>query len=571
MNRRAFLSLAALTPWACRLPALDPKIDSQRAPKELKADIVICGAGLGGIAAALAAAKLGYSVILTEENDWIGGQLSSQGVPPDEYPTIETFPANRSYQLFRHGVRDFYRRNYPLTEAARENQLLNPGGGSVSKLCHEPRVAVAVLLEQLAPYLSGRRIRLMQPYRVVAADTDGDRVRSVTIRHREHGFETVLQAPYFLDATELGDLLPLAKVEHVTGSESKAQTGEPRVGDQARPDNHQSFTCCFAIDYLDGEDHTIAKPANYDFWKNYVPDLTPAWSGKLLEWKMSAPATLQPRELGFDPTGPTPKGILNLWIYRRIGFRGHFADGTYPGDITLVNWPQNDYWLGNLFGGKPGEAENHWNKSKELSLSLLYWMQTEAPRPDGKAGWKGLRLRPDLMGTEDGLAQYPYVREARRIQAELTVTENQVGTEARMEITGQKRGEVTAEQFPDTVGIGSYRIDLHPSSGGDNYIDFSSLPFQIPLGCLLPKRVDNLIPCNKNIGTTHLTNGCYRLHPVEWAIGEAAGTLAAQCLKRQQTPRQLRHKPKELEQYQALLSENGAKLAWPDDVAKRPR
>ena len=55
-------------------------------------------------------------------------------------------------------------------------------------------------------------------------------------------------------------------------------------------------------------------------------------------------------------------------------------------------------------------------------------------------------------------------------------------------------------------------------------------PFQIPLGALIPQRVENLLPAGKNIGTTHITNGCYRLHPVEWNIGEAAGALAAFCL-----------------------------------------
>ena len=87
--------------------------------------------------------------------------------------------------------------------------------------------------------------------------------------------------------------------------------------------------------------------------------------------------------------------------------------------------------------------------------------------------------------------------------------------------------DVQAETFADSVGVGSYRIDLHPSTGGDNYIDISSLPFQIPLGALIPRRVENLLPACKNLGTTHITNGCYRLHPVEWAIGEAAGALAA--------------------------------------------
>ena len=52
-----------------------------------------------------------------------------------------------------------------------------------------------------------------------------------------------------------------------------------------------------------------------------------------------------------------------------------------------------------------------------------------------------------------------------------------------------------------------------------------TIPFEIPLGALLPERVENLLPACKNIGTTHITNGCYRLHPVEWNIGEAAGAL----------------------------------------------
>ncbi len=38
--------------------------------------------------------------------------------------------------------------------------------------------------------------------------------------------------------------------------------------------------------------------------------------------------------------------------------------------------------------------------------------------------------------------------------------------------------------YADTVGVGMYRIDLHPSTGGDNYIDVASSPFEIPLGAL---------------------------------------------------------------------------------------
>lgn len=118
--------------------------------------------------------------------------------------------------------------------------------------------------------------------------------------------------------------------------------------------------------------------------------------------------------------------------------------------------------------------------------------------------------------------------------------------------------------FTDSVGIGYYRIDLHPSTGLRNYIDIPSWPFQIPLGALIPVRMENLLPANKNLGVTHITNGCYRLHPVEWNIGEAAGALAAYCLTHGLSPRQVRNTSTHLADFQRVLSNVlGFELAWP--------
>jgi hypothetical protein len=574
VNRRAFLSLAAVSPLAGMLPAFSSGQTTRptRPGRELKADVVVVGGSVGGVACALAAARRGLRVILTEQYDWIGGQLSSQAVPPDEYPSVETFPCTRTYATFRTKIRDYYRNHYPLTDAARGVAALNPGNGSVSKVCCEPRVAVAVLLEMLAPHISGGRVRILRPCAPVRADTNGDRVAAVVVRNVVTGDEHALSAPYFVDATETGDLLPLTKTEFVEGAESRAQTGEPHAPERPKPANHQAFTVCFAMDHVDGEDHTIEKPSGYDFWRDFVPQLTPAWPGKLLSWTYSAPQNLKPKQAGMNPAGEPLKGVSNFWKYRRIADRTNFAPGTYPGDICLVNWPQNDYLLGNLYDeNDPGAAAKHVERARELSRCLFYWMQTEAPRPDGGMGWKGLRLRPEVMGTDDGMAMAPYVRESRRIKAEFTVTENHVGTEAREKSTGKNRGEFTAEKFPDTVGVGSYRIDLHPSTGGDNYIDISSLPFQIPLGALIPQRVENLLAACKNIGTTHITNGCYRLHPVEWSIGEAAGELAAFCVLRKVAPRQVRKTGELLADYQAKLKQAGVELEWPEDVACKAR
>ena len=320
----------------------------------------------------------------------------------------------------------------------------------------------------------------------------------------------------------------------------------------------QAFTVCFPIEHVEGADYTIEKPREWEFWHDYVPKLTPPWTGKLLSLVYCHPITLEPRNLGFDPIKAT-----GLFHYRRIVDRRNFVEGTYAGDTTLVNWPQNDYLLGNPFECPSDEAAKHIESAKQLSLSLLYWLQTEAPRPDGGTGWKGLRLRPDIVGTEDGLAKYPYIRESRRIRAEFTVLEQHVGTDARAKALGQAKEEISAENFPDSVGIGSYRIDLHPSTGGDNYIDISSLPFQIPLGALIPQRVENLLPACKNLGVTHITNGCYRLHPVEWNIGEAAGALAAFCQAKKRAPREVWKQAALLKEFQNLLADQGVPLSWP--------
>ena len=564
MNRRSFLltSSAAALGWLSESRAQHERTMDQAGKKEMSADLVIVGGGLGGCAAALAALRNGLTVVLTEQTDWIGGQLTSQAVPPDEHQWIESHGCTASYRALRNGIRDYYRRHFPLTDSARERQHLNPGDGAVSRLCHEPRVALAVIESMLAPYVSRGKLRLMLETKAVAADVQGDVVRAVKLRDLRTGHERILTAPYFIDATEMGDLLPLTKTEFVTGAEGKEKTGELHAPEKRDPNNQQAFTMCLAVDYDPHREHMIERPREYEFWRNFVPQLRPAWPGKLLDLTYTHPSTLKPRTLGFNPEKET-SGVLNLWRYRRLISRRNFLPDSYAGDTCLVNWPQNDYFLGNLMGVSDRAQERHIERATQLSLSLLYWLQTEVPRTDGKNGWPGLRLRSDLLGTLTGVAKYPYVRESRRIRAEFTILEQHVGLTARSQITGVPEAEVRGEMFADTVGIGSYPIDLHPTTAGDNYIDFQTRPFQIPLGALLPVRIKNLLPACKNIGTTHVTNGCYRLHPVEWNIGESAGLLAAFGLQKNTIPQRVRADSKLLSEFQDWIRAQGVETHWP--------
>ena len=526
--------------------------------------MLVVGGGLGGVAAALAAVERGSDAVLVEETSWLGGQLTSQAVPLDEHPWIERFGCTARYRRLRDGIRAYYRAHYPLTEAARARRFLNPGASRVSRLAHEPRAALAVIEAMLAPHRSSNRLRVLLSHVATAALVDGDNVVAVTVRDVRTNRERVVWADWVLDATETGELLPLCGAEHVTRSESREDTGEPHARAVAQPLNMQAVSACFALEHLEGEDHTIQRPAAYAEWKKRRP---PGWPEGQLSFLAPDPRTNEPVMRTLRPNPPGDPAAISpdltdptldreLWLFRRIAARQNFVTGAYRSDITLVNWPQMDYFGGPVLGVPDPEAARHRAAARELSLCVLHWLQTEAPREDGGAGWPGLRLRGDIVGdTPDGLAPALYCRESRRIRGEHTVVEQDIAFDVR--------GDHGAVAYPDSVGIGAYRIDLHPSTGGDPYIDIPCCPFQIPLGALLPVRLDNLLAAAKNIATTHITNGAYRLHPVEWNIGEAAGHLAAFSAARATVPRAVRTHPSLLADLQREPVTAGIELSWP--------
>ena len=518
----------------------------------LQTDVLIVGGGVGGCACALAACEAGLHVIMTEESDWIGGQFTTQATPPDEHGWIEKFGCTQSYRHFRNEVRDFYRNNYPLSIEAKNNPILNPGNGWVSPLCAEPKVFLTVLEKMLNKYVEQNRLTILREHIPIDSKSENNFVKTMNIKNIKTGTPLSIAAKYFIDATELGDILPLTNTDFVTGSESQQDTHEPSAKAIANPQNVQAFSMCFAMSYHENEDWTIGKPKNYAYWRNFIPKLTPSWSGKLLSLTGLNPRTLQPVHYNFQPNHEPNKAFSGLWTYRRIVHKDNFIEGTFDSDITLVNYPQIDYLGGDLIGANYEERERLIAEAKEQSLSFLYYLQTEM-------GFKGLKLRGDVVGTNDGLAKRPYIRESRRIKAEFTIKEQHVSAQCRP-------NETYAEHFSDSVGVGFYRIDLHPSVGGDNYVDVESLPFQIPLGALIPKRIENLLPVCKNIGTTHITNGCYRLHPIEWNIGESVGYLVAFCLKHDLTPKQVRNNSEILRGYQNLLKERGIEIDWPQGL-----
>lgn len=505
----------------------------------IQVDVAVIGGSLGGVMAAYRAAQQGKRVYLCEECTWIGGQLTAQAVPPDEHQWIESFGCTATYRAFRNDLRAFYRNHFPIRTDAPPPPNWNMGGAWVSRIAHEPLVAHHLLQQLLLPYLCNGRILLQTQTKAISCEMVGNQIASTRVEHLTDGTQTTISASLFIDATDIGQLLPLCGAEFVTGAESYAQTGEPHAPKQSDPMDLQPVTWVAALAYEPGTDNTIPKPARYDEFASLKQpyDQYPVFS-----WYGPDSETGKAKRFTLFDHDPDADQLLPLWSYRRIIDPSYFEPGFYAAEVSLLNWPQNDYFLGNLFDCE--EAEKHWDLAKQWTLSFVYWLQTN--------GYPALRLCPEVLGTTDGLAQYPYIRESRRIQALYTVREQDINADLRD----------TPVVYPDSVGIGCYHIDLHMTTRSHTFAYYPSWPFEIPLGAMIPIRIENLIAGCKNIGTTHLTNGCFRLHPVEWNIGEVAGLLSSYALDQQRTPKQIWENPDQLHAFQAILDHHGIERHW---------
>ena len=513
--------------------------------KKMKSQVIICGASLGGTLAAYSAAREGKNVVLLESTKWIGGQLTSQAVPPDEHPWIEDQGATQSYREYREKVRAYFCNLEGFSQQVKDSKRFCPGNSEVSWLAHPPKLALSILEDMLAPYVAAGNLKIFTEAKLLDCITQGDDIVGVT--YEIDGEKVLFEGEYYLDGTDIGDLIKKSGAEYRVGAESREETGEvdaPLVGD---PEDMQSYIYSACIENRLEGDYTIEKPELYDYFASMATPYDPerklfsmigpdSSNGKAKQFAMF------PGEVLADGTHPFP-----LFPYRRIVYSGYYTDGSQPYDVTLINWPQNDFFMGNLFDCEDAERNDY--LARQYTLSFVYWLQTEAPRYDGGKGYPYFRLAPEYVGTEDGLSMAPYIRESRRIKAKVTITESDVCDAERC-------------RFPDSVGVGSYPIDLHVTHKTHTFMYRPTYRFTIPLGAMIPERMTNLIPACKNIGSTHLTNGCYRLHPVEWNIGEVAGYLASFAIDRGVTPARVWEDKELFASFAKHIEERGIQRYW---------
>lgn len=514
--------------------------------------IAVIGASLGGVLAAWRAARAGQQVLLVAGHAWLGGQMTAQAVPPDEHPLVELGGASRSYLGFREDIRDHYRQQADFLDAATQTPgLTNPGDGWVSRLCFEPTLAARWFEHLLAPERRAGRLRVLRLSWPVAATREGTRVTSVMLRGHDGRIQHV-QAKLYIDATDTGELLRLAHLPYRLGKEAAREFNEPDAPAAADPLDQQPCTHVLALRRNRKPGPVAPAPPAYAAWRAHR---LPHYEHLLFSPHLPGRGRGESATLPFDVAGGNDSLTLDWWRYRRIVSSAQWRDGhSHRSDVTLVNWAQNDYALHPLLDGPLPQNEVE-AAARELSLCLLHWLQTEAPRADGGHGLPEWQPATDLLGTDDGLAQQTYVRESRRIVAHTTLTQrdllNPLGAQ------------------DDGVGIGAYNLDIHPTCVSGHGVNAGVHPFVLPLGAFIPLHADNLLPGCKNLGVTHLASACTRVHPVEWLAGEVAGLMAAQLVEHRLPARALQESPAQRQALQRTLHAAGIPTAWPAELLAR--
>jgi hypothetical protein len=510
--------------------------------REVRCDVLIAGAGMGGIGAALAVADHGHSVCLTEETDWVGGQATAGGVSAfDENRFIEFAGGTRTYMEFRRGIRDWYRTHRKLTAHAAAWENLNPGSCYVSPLCFEPNAGVDVLQHMLVR----PRVQMFLRTAIFAIDRQGNHVDSALGWQFDRHAVVRFRPRFMLDATEMGDLLPLAHIPYVLGAEAKSDTGEPDAPAKPNPGCVQSFTYPFVLERKASAARAVERPADYDrivqrqgfsLHVNYTKEF--GWRGDFT-YQM----------FGEDPPIPNNMSPGPFFSWRRLADHRNFAGGV-PRDLALINWPRQDYGSESPLDRTPEQLAQILQRAKQTSEAFLYWLQHDVPREDAGRGYPELQLRPDEMGTADGMSKYPYIRESRRMVARGRVVEQ--------DIVDEFQPGPRARPFADSVGTGFYMVDIHPCGANERGHMRMPKPFQIPMAAMLSREPVNFLPAGKSLGVTHLTNGAFRLHPVEWNIGESAGVMASLWLETGAEPQPAA--------VQHDLARRGVLMVWFDDL-----
>jgi len=430
-----------------------------------KVDILIIGGGAGGTSAGIQAARMGAQVQIIEATPWLGGMLTAAGVSAID--GNHEMPSGL-WGEFRQKLRDHYGGAQALAT------------GWVSHTLFEPSVGNKIFQEMAA--IPNLDVAFNARYSKVLQMENG---WQVTYRQNKKTYITT--AKILIDATEIGELLPLVGADFRIGMDAKTDTGETEAPENANS-IVQDMTYCVILEDVysnsrrKGKKGLVKKPKNYD---------------------PKAYACACKRDDGEMFGGVS--GCEQMLDY-----------GKLPNNKYMINWPNcgNDFYV-DWPNMTEAEREEALKDAKAFTQGFVYYIQNEL-------GFKNLRIA-DEFPTKDNFPMIPYDREARRVKGKAFLTVDHLERPHAFDL------------YRTGIAVGDYPIDHHHDKNPDTpkieFINIKVPSYNIPLGSLVPEKVENFIVAEKNISVSNIVNGATRLQPVVLGIGQAAGALAATAVK----------------------------------------
>ncbi len=471
------------------------------------ADLVIYGATPGGIAAAVAAARLGQTVILAAHEDHIGG-IVTNGLTNADIGK-------------RQAVGGLF---HEFTRRVVKHYSNGPNSAENLRLCRDGYWYEASAAEQIFHDMiseQGGRIRLLLSHELKGAAVSKNRLTSIVLEKREGGVRTELSASAFVDATYEGDLAAMAGVPFRTGRESRQEYNEPHAGkiymkfrstellpgSTGEADNAtQGFCFRFHVTNDPAKRVPIAKPVNYNRADYYLA-IEDILAGRITKFR------------DIIQVYPMPNGRFEL-----------NSDHVHPDtgipreslDLTEENWD----WP----TATPARRRQLYERIKTHNVGLIWLLQNDPEVPEAirkdalQYGW-----HRDEWKTNGNIARQVYVRQGRRILGEYILTERDADVDPDLKRTRVQPTSISVIEWAfDPHGHHKYDV-AHPGVR-EGYFFVDHEPFQVPYGVLVPRKIDGLlvpVACS----CSHVAYNALRMEPVFMALGEVCGIAAHLAIK----------------------------------------
>jgi hypothetical protein len=356
--------------------------------------------------------------------------------------------------------------------------------GWVSNTQFEPHVGDSIFK---AMAKAEKQLSVIYGYHLVKILKIGNKVTGAVFESEAKKKLTVT-AKVVIDATDLGDGLAMAGAAYDLGMEARSVTGENNAPEKAGPIVQDLTWVAVLKDYGPGTDKTIEKPAGYQ-------------------------SSLFAGSCSRTVADSSYKSCAKMLTY-----------GKLPNKKYMINWPEfgNDIYL-NVVEMNRDQRNQELKKAHQRTLEFVYYIQKEL-------GYKNIGLADDEFSTADKLAFVPYHREGRRLKGVVRMTINDVLYRDDQHLL-----------YRTGISVGDYPVDHHHGCNPEApVIKFPDVPsFSIPLGVLIPEKIDGLIVSDKAISVSNIINGATRLQPCVLLTGQAAGALAAISVKNKQEVRQI--------------------------------